>query len=101
MEFKYQMKRLSVTNLSSENNLPTISFAECSSCHHAFALMTTAAFSRNISKLFFKLKLVTDNLFIYAEANWEATESLNTVDRDALHICVIMIRIWSTHKCQT
>ena len=38
--------------------------------------MTTGAFSWNIGKLFSELKLVTDNLlFIYAEANWEATES--------------------------
>ena len=38
--------------------------------------MTTAAFSQNVGKLFSSLKLVTDNLlFIYAEANWEATES--------------------------
>ena len=30
---------------------------------------------RNVGKLFSELKLVTDNLlFIYAEANWEATE---------------------------
>ena len=37
--------------------------------------MTTGAFSRNISKLFSKLKLVPDNLlFIYVEANCEATE---------------------------
>ena len=28
----------------------------------SFVLMTTGAFSQNISKLFFKLKLVTDNL---------------------------------------
>ena len=39
--------------------------------------MTTGAFSRNVGKLFSKLKLVTDNLFIYAEANWEATEKLS------------------------
>ena len=33
-------------------------------------LIMTGAFSRNIGKLFSKLKLVTDNLiFIYAEAN--------------------------------
>ena len=36
--------------------------------------MTTGAFSWNIGKLFSKLKLVTDHLFIYAAANWEATE---------------------------
>ena len=39
--------------------------------------MTTGAFSRNVGKLFSKLKLVTDNLFIYAEANGEATEKLS------------------------
>ena len=43
-----------------------------------FTLMMTGAFGRNIGKLFSKLKLVTDNLlFIYAEANWEATEMKN------------------------
>ena len=43
---------------------------------HTFTLMTTGAFSWNIGKLFSELKLVIDNLlFIYAEANWEATES--------------------------
>ena len=42
-------RRLSVTNLSSENNLLT------------FALMTTGALSRNVGKLFSELKLVTDN----------------------------------------
>ena len=37
--------------------------------------MTTGAFSQNIGNLISKLKLVTDSLlFIYAEANWEATE---------------------------
>ena len=39
---------------------------ECSSRHHG----------KNVGKLFSELKLVTDNLFIYAEANREATESL-------------------------
>ena len=66
----WEMKRLSVTKLSSEDNLLT--FTECSS-HHLGALMTTGAFSQNVGKLFFKLKLVTD---IYAETNWEATERL-------------------------
>ena len=33
--------------------------------------MMTGAFSQNISKLFSELKLVTDNLSIYAAANWE------------------------------
>ena len=37
---------------------------------------STEAFSQNFSKLFSKLKLVTDNLLsIYAEANLKATES--------------------------
>ena len=41
--------------------------------------MTTGAFSQNVGKLFSKLKLVTDNLlFIYAEANWEATENYSS-----------------------
>ena len=36
----------------------------------------TGTFSRNIGKLFSKLKVVTDNLlFIYAAANWKATEN--------------------------
>ena len=39
-------------------------------------LMATGAFSQNVGKLFSKLKLVTDNLFIYAKANWKATERL-------------------------
>ena len=41
-------------------------------------LMTTGVFSRNVGKLFLKLKLVTDNLSIYAAANWEATESASS-----------------------
>ena len=36
--------------------------------------MTTGAFGQNVDDLFFKLKLVPDNLFIYAEGNREATE---------------------------
>ena len=39
--------------------------------------MTTGVLSQNVSKLFSKLQLVTDNLFIYAEANWEATENVH------------------------
>ena len=43
--------------------------------HRQVILMMTGGFSRNIGKLLSKLKLVTDNLlFIYAEANWEATK---------------------------
>ena len=60
-KLKLYIRRLSVTNLSSENNLPTFS-TECSSRHQTFALMTTGPFSRNVGKLFSELKLVTDNL---------------------------------------
>ena len=49
---------LSVTNLSSENNLPT------------FRLNAPVIIRAKVSKLFSELKLVTDNLlFIYAAAN--------------------------------
>ena len=45
--------------------------------------MTTGAFSRNVSKLFSELKLVTDSLLsIYAAANWKATESLLSKSAD-------------------
>ena len=30
----------------------------------------TGAISQNVGKLFSEVKIVTDNLFIYAEANW-------------------------------
>ena len=56
-------RRLSVTNLSSDNNLVMLQ------------LNATGAFNPNIGKLFFELKLVADNLFIYAEVNWENTEN--------------------------
>ena len=52
------------------------------------ALMTTGAFSQNAGKLFSELKLVIDNLlFIYAEANWETTES-NIYDLNGLAACL-------------
>ena len=70
-------RRLSVTNLSSENNLPTFRLNAPVVIRAKGWLMMTAAFSRNVWKLFSELKLVTDNLlFIYAEANWEAAENL-------------------------
>ena len=53
-------RRLSVTNLSLETEVST----EWSHRHRLnapVALMTTAAFSRNVGKLFFELKLATDN----------------------------------------
>ena len=63
-------KSLSVTNFNSENNLPTFWLNA-----PAVTLMMTEAFSRNVGKLFSEL---TDNLlFVYAEANWEATEKKN------------------------
>ena len=61
-------RRLSGNNLSSENNLTT--FQLNAPVVITFALMSTAAFSRNVGKLISELKLVPDNLlFIYAEAN--------------------------------
>ena len=76
-------RRLSITNLSSENNLPMFQLnAPVFLFINPFTLMI---FSRNIGKLFSELKLVTDNLlFIYAAANWEATERWSTylVDLD-------------------
>ena len=50
---------------------------QSSSGHPDDDLMTTGTFSQNVGKLFSELKLVPDNvLLIYAEANWEATESI-------------------------
>ena len=71
---KDMQRRLSVTNYSSENNLsmfrlnaPVIIRVEVVII---FGLMMTGAFSRNVDKLFFKLKLVIDNLlYMYAEVN--------------------------------
>ena len=61
-------RRLSVTNLSLENNLQT--FRLNAPVVIRAKVMTTGAFSRNEGKLFSELKLVADNLlFIYAEAN--------------------------------
>ena len=57
---------LSGTNLSSENNLPTF---RLNAPVMIRAKVMTGAFSQNVGKLFSELKLVTDNLFIYAEAN--------------------------------
>ena len=37
----------------------------------------TGAFSRNVGKLFFELKLVTDNASFMQQPNWEATEIKN------------------------
>ena len=60
-------RRLSVTDLSSENNLPTF---QLNAPVVIRAEVTTGAFSQNVGKLFSELKSVTDNLlFIYAEAN--------------------------------
>ena len=61
----------------------------CSSLH--FRPVTTGAFSRNVGKLFSKLKLVTDNLlFSYAEANWKATENLCRLSCFCLDVCTIL-----------
>ena len=45
-------------------------------------VMMTGAFSRNIGKLFSKLKLVTDNL----PTNWEATETWSPARGDSADI---------------
>ena len=66
------MKRLSGTNFSSENNLAM--FRLNTPVVIRTKVMMAGAFSRNIGKLLSELKLVIDNLFIYAEADWEATE---------------------------
>ena len=66
----YMKRWLSVANLSLENNLPMFLLNAS-----VVTLMMTGAFSRNVGKLFSELKLVRDN-FIYAEANWEATENI-------------------------
>ena len=58
-------RRLSDTNFSSENDLPT--FRLNAPVVIRAKLVTTGAFSPTVSKLFFELKLVTDNLLI---TNW-------------------------------
>ena len=58
-------ERLSVTNLSSENNLNNLPMFQL----NAAVVIRAKASSQNIGKLFSDLKLGTDNLFIYAEAS--------------------------------
>ena len=122
-------RRLSVTNLSSENNLPSfqlnvpvvirvkvIAAFVCTS--FTFTLMMTGAFTWNVSKLFSNLKLVTDNLlFIYVAANWEATKicdsncnhwgwklKLITLPISplcgALSVLLLTLSIFLSHVCQ-
>ena len=100
-------RRLSVTNLSSENNLPmfwlnapVVIRAIGKIVMRLRALMTTGAFSWNVGKLFSELKLVTDNLlFIFVEANWEDTESSGQITliigaaKNAPHVSVSLIKI--------
>ena len=62
-------RRLSVTNLSSENNLPTFRLNASVVIKVKVSTFIAGAFSQNVGKLFSKLKLVTDNLSIYAAAN--------------------------------
>ena len=70
-------RRLSVSNLSSENNLATFRL------NATFALMITGAFSQNIGKLFSELKLVPDNL-LYTMV---MTQSSHVYTHD-LHECM-------------
>ena len=58
-------RRLSVTNLSSENNLNNLLMFQL----NAAVVIRAKASSRNISKLFSDLNLGTDDLFIYSEAS--------------------------------
>ena len=77
-------RRLSVTNLSSENNLmfrlnaPVVIRAKV--VLFPLALMTTGAFSRNIGKLFSKLKLVPDNLLFISLWSDNEVEQLAQID---------------------
>ena len=71
-------RRLSGTNLSSENHLPMFQL----NAPVVIALLVTGAFSRNIGKLFSKLKLVTDNLLFImkpAISGCEKFDSKNVV----------------------
>ena len=69
----------------------------CSHFFH-FCLTVTGVFSRNIGMLFSELKLVTDDLlFIYAVANWEATESLHVWDKNLRNSTPLLV--WLHLKC--
>ena len=52
----------------------------------------------NVGKLFSKIKLVTDNLlFIYAAANWEATERSTTYWKPTLQVLHATTQQYSSH----
>ena len=87
-------RRLSGTNLSLENNLPIFWL------NAPLIIRAKVAFSWNIGKLF---------SFIYAEANWEATENNHYVLYDFLyalthhttgytHMTVIRVWFWSPEE---
>ena len=63
-------ERLSVTNLSSENNLPMFWLNAPVVIRLKGWWLMTGAFSWNIGKLFSELKLVTDNLSLYLRPHW-------------------------------
>ena len=56
------------------------------------------AFSQNVGNLLSKLKLVTDNLSIYAAANWEATESLSLMYPQALKLFIVTYKLYHETK---
>ena len=69
-------ERLSVTNLSLENNLltfrlnaPVVIRAKLKEVQTNVAIYTHALPKVHVGKLFSELKLVTDNFFIHAAAN--------------------------------
>ena len=66
--------RLSVTNLSSENNLQM--FQLNAPVVFRVKVMMTGGFSRNVSKLFSELKLVTDNLPSFMQ--WPLKDSVHS-----------------------
>ena len=56
-------------------------------------MMTTEAFSRDVGNLFSELKLVTDNLSIYAAANWEALDTYFRIPPHDININFVFVHI--------
>ena len=73
-------RRLSVTNLSSENNLLTLQLS-----HHQppFCPNDDRALSRNVGKLFSELKLVTDSL-LFTSFTYSKVSNLKLVIKNPL-----------------
>ena len=94
------LRRLSVTNLSSENNLSMFWL------NASVFIRAKVEHSVETSASYFQLKLVTDNLlFINTEANWEATashelavESLPCMS-DVLSLCISLWLLFYAYLC--